>query len=218
MPDQPVPDQSATAPVPARAAVPAVPTDPAKHELMVAAEQAYAEHGAGVSLRDIAQAAGHRNNSAVNYHFGSRQGLEEAIVLTRAEGMETYRAEHFGDLAADAEAPLRDLARAFVEPILVVPGLQGSTHYARFVEVVRARPALGRHLTDPATWPTGLALGLRVGRHLTHLDLPARRRRMDAMTTVVVALAADAERAGGAGEGAMGVDELVDALVGFVTA
>ena len=207
-----------TDPVPTEPVAEPARTDPAKHELMVAAERAYTEHGPAVSLRDIAQAAGHRNNSAVNYHFGSRRGLEEAIVVTRAQGMEAYRTEHFADLLDAEDTPLRDLVRAMVEPVLVVPGLQGSTHYARFVEVVRARPALERHLTDPATWPTGLALGLRIGRQLTHLDRAARRRRMDAVATVLVALAADAERARASGADATEPDELVDALVGFATA
>ena len=39
-----------------------------------------AEHGIEVPLRDVAAAAGQRNNSAVQYHFGSREGLVAAVV------------------------------------------------------------------------------------------------------------------------------------------
>jgi AcrR family transcriptional regulator len=48
--------------------------------MILAAEQPFAENGVdGVSLREIAVAAGQRNNSAAQYHFGTKQGLVEAV-------------------------------------------------------------------------------------------------------------------------------------------
>ncbi|MET0908751.1 MAG: helix-turn-helix domain-containing protein, partial [Ilumatobacteraceae bacterium] len=48
------------------------------------AERLFALHGIdGVSLRQIAAAAGTANNSAVNYHFGSKDGLITAIFQYR---------------------------------------------------------------------------------------------------------------------------------------
>ena len=47
----------------------------ARELIIVAAERLIAERGVDVPLRDIAAAAGQRNNSAVQYHFGSRDGL-----------------------------------------------------------------------------------------------------------------------------------------------
>ena len=54
-----------------------------KDALLDAAERLIAEHGFEVPLRDIAKAAGQRNNSAVNYHFRSRQDLVDAVVARR---------------------------------------------------------------------------------------------------------------------------------------
>ena len=48
--------------------------------LVLAAERLFALHGIdGVSLRQIASEAGSANNSAVHYHFGSKEGLIGAI-------------------------------------------------------------------------------------------------------------------------------------------
>ena len=45
-----------------------------RERIIVAAERLIAERGIDVPLRDIAVAADQRNNSAVQYHFGSRDG------------------------------------------------------------------------------------------------------------------------------------------------
>jgi len=53
-------------------------------QLLLTAERLFAEHGfAGVSLRQIATEAGSANNSAVVYHFGSKEGLVGAIFAYR---------------------------------------------------------------------------------------------------------------------------------------
>ncbi len=55
----------------------------ARSDILDAAERLIAERGIQVPLRDIAVAAGQRNNSAVNYHFRNRQDLIDAIVRRR---------------------------------------------------------------------------------------------------------------------------------------
>lgn len=48
---------------------------------MRAAEQLFAEHGVdGARTRDITERAGQANSSALHYHFGSRDGLLQAIL------------------------------------------------------------------------------------------------------------------------------------------
>jgi AcrR family transcriptional regulator len=76
------------------------------------AERLFAERGIhGVSLREIAQAAGQRNNGATQYHFGSRENLLAAIYVYRATPINTRRRELLAELAPedldDVEALLR---------------------------------------------------------------------------------------------------------------
>ena len=62
--------------------------------LIYAAEKLFAEHGiASVSLRQINQAANHRNIAAAHYHFGSRDGLVKAVLHHRWHRLDRRRRE-----------------------------------------------------------------------------------------------------------------------------
>ena len=52
-----------------------------REQLIAAAETLFAERGIeGVSLREINAAAGQRNASSIQYHFGNRDGLLAAVI------------------------------------------------------------------------------------------------------------------------------------------
>ena len=66
------------------------PTD-TKTDLLEAAERLFAEHGiARSSLRAITREAG-ANLAAVNYHFGSKEGLVRAVFARRLEPLNRER-------------------------------------------------------------------------------------------------------------------------------
>ena len=55
-----------------------------RHTILVAAEKMFADYGLhGASLRQISEAAGQKNTSAIQYHFGSRDRLVEAVFALR---------------------------------------------------------------------------------------------------------------------------------------
>src|SRR4051794_41913128 len=55
-----------------------------KEQIVLAAEALFAERGVeGVSLRQIGTAAGNGNNSAVQYHFGTKDRLVQAVFEVR---------------------------------------------------------------------------------------------------------------------------------------
>lgn len=87
-----------------------VPVEPsAKQQLVLTAERLFAQRGLdGVPLRQIGTEAGMANKSAVQYHFGSKEGLIHAILLHRLEELTQRRR-----LLA-ARAPAHDL-RAIIE-------------------------------------------------------------------------------------------------------
>lgn len=104
-------------------------------KLLAAAERLFARGGIdGVSLREIASAAGQGNHHAVQYHFGSRDGLVQAVFAHRMHQMEDRR----GAMLAAAEAAgMLGNARTIVEiiflPQLALPGQHGSHSYANFL-------------------------------------------------------------------------------------
>src|SRR5689334_21286052 len=90
-------------------------------QLLLAAERLFAEHGlAGVSLRQISIEAGSSNNSAIQYHFGSKDDLLRAIFAYRLGDLMQRRAlmrarAHPDDLRGQLEAhvlPLVELAES----------------------------------------------------------------------------------------------------------
>ncbi|WP_227981302.1 TetR/AcrR family transcriptional regulator [Nocardia spumae] len=188
-----------------------------RERLLLAAEQLYAERGPGVSLRDIAVAAGQRNNSAVNYYFGSRDGLVEFVVDRRTTAMEDKRTLLLA-AATGTDPDLPALVRILVEPMLTVPYEQGSTHYARFLEQVRAHPVIVDWLRGDRQWSATKKVTDLIARHLDHLPARARGRRIAATSTVLFALAADRERAVAAGRSALSADEIVAILIGALRA
>ncbi|MBI2704696.1 MAG: TetR/AcrR family transcriptional regulator [Actinobacteria bacterium] len=105
--------------------------------MITAAEQLFGERGIGaVSLREVGVAAGQRNNSAVQYHFGSKAGLIDAILELRMATIDTRRQAMLADLdAAGRAADLRALVEALVRPLAeaVVEERPGESWYARFL-------------------------------------------------------------------------------------
>ena len=80
-----------------------------KEQLVVAADRLIAEHGVdGVSMLQIGAAAGSGNKSAVQYHFGSKEQLVQAIFDHRLPRLIARRSL----LVSDRQP--RDL-RGFVE-------------------------------------------------------------------------------------------------------
>lgn len=111
------------------------PLSPAKRPIAMAAERLFAARGIdGVSLREIAEAAGSRNNNAVQYHFATREGLMAAIYAARVAEMEERRASMLE--RAEAEGVSGDsfvLLQILCLPHLALRAEDGSHPYAGFL-------------------------------------------------------------------------------------
>ena len=89
--------------------------DAPKVALILAGEVLFARDGIdGASLREIAAKAGQRNHHAVQYHFGSRDSLVQAIFDYRMDQMEGARGAM---LAAAKKADKLDELRTITEII-----------------------------------------------------------------------------------------------------
>ncbi|MBB5913379.1 AcrR family transcriptional regulator [Nocardia transvalensis] len=199
-------------------------TTTARERLISAAERLIAERGQAVPSRDIAAAAGQRNNSAIQYHFGSRDALVAAVVEHRLATLEVRRlellAEQAGSRAGDS---VHALLEALVIPMFELSTVHGIDHYARFLEQIRTHPAV----TDAANLDSERRTSVRVimrGLQRALPELPARLRirRLRSLPTVLFALLADHERA--VESGRVRADdravwgEVIDMLAGTLTA
>lgn len=184
--------------------------DRGKRELLDAAELLIATRGYEVPLRDIAVAAGHRNNSAVQYHFENRRGLIAAAVARRLGPMELERARMLKALAEENKnTGTRDLIEVLVLPILEMKG----THYARFLEAIRPHWPDDSIPTGYTEWPKvldQLDKSISAGRE-------SRHRRVAAVATAMFALIADYERRTELGEQSDSEpDEIIDMLTAMM--
>jgi AcrR family transcriptional regulator len=88
--------------------------------LISAAEELFAQRGVeAVSLREIAREAGARNVVAVQYHFGDRAGLVNAILDRHQVATEADRHRFLDAWEADPSSGLRGLAASLVRPYAV---------------------------------------------------------------------------------------------------
>jgi AcrR family transcriptional regulator len=116
---------------PARPASRPAQADP-KLALILAAETMFARQGIErASLREIAASAGQRNHHAVQYHFGSRAALVQAVFDHRMIQMERTRE----GLLNTATAPIdtRTLVEAIFLPQIDLIDAQGDHSYAAFL-------------------------------------------------------------------------------------
>jgi AcrR family transcriptional regulator len=89
-----------------------------REQLISAAETLFASRGIrGVSLREINRHAQQRNVSALQYHFGDRDGLLQAVLEKHRRATEPQRQVLLDRYEAEGTDDVRQLAAAFVVPL-----------------------------------------------------------------------------------------------------
>ncbi|MEV0052325.1 helix-turn-helix domain-containing protein [Saccharopolyspora shandongensis] len=201
-------------------ASPAKPAHDTRDRLILAAERLFAERGIGeVSLREVGVAAGQRNTSAAQYHFGNKASLIEAIFDYRMRTINDQRLRHLAEMQVEGRSSeLRSLLEAFVFP-LAAGTAEPDCHYARFLAQFSADP---RYRTSWG-WETATSLRLvwvGIRRCLAHLPDSTVQARLRMLEHLVLHTIADHERAKdhNASDTPEWVTGLVDAAEGLLTA
>jgi AcrR family transcriptional regulator len=168
-----------------------VTTSDARTRILLAAERLFAERGVdNVSLREIAEHAGQRNNSAVQYHFGDRRGLIQALYDLRLVPLNEAR------LTLLSQAPDPDavtLARIYVEPLAeAVIESRGTWAYARFLDRYLGR---GREFEpfDDRHSEGSREVTARMAAHMAPLGAALREERLRMIQVLQIRTLADLE-------------------------
>jgi AcrR family transcriptional regulator len=191
-----------------------------KEQIICAAERLFAESGVdGVSLRQIGVAAGNGNNSAVQYHFGSKDQLIQAIFEYRLARLHARRALVIDELQpSDVRGWVSCQARAVLEQ----SELDGS-HYMRFVAMLYQYGHRDVFERMPAEFVDATRqFHAALASVLPHIVEPLRTHRIARAMALIVHVAADRERSRASGiqvlPFALELAELVDGMVGFLNA
>ncbi len=119
------------------------PQHETRTRILDAAEELFMRHGfEGTSMRQLTARAG-VNLAAVNYHFGSKDALIEAVFRRRLDPMNVERIAELDQLESKNSVSPEAVIRAFVRPSLrmIEDGRGGGRNFIRL---------LGRTYTDPA--------------------------------------------------------------------
>ena len=143
-----------------------------KASLVREAERLFARRGVyQVTVREITEAAGQRNASALSYHFGSREGVLRAILLRHGDPIDDERGALLARVGPDPST--RDLLGTLLVPMARRLATPEGRDYLRIVAQLTARfpvwrdpdelspPNVRRILTMLEARPAGLAAAVR---------------------------------------------------------
>jgi TetR/AcrR family transcriptional regulator, regulator of cefoperazone and chloramphenicol sensitivity len=189
-------------------------------KLLAAGERLFATHGIqGAQMRDIVRAAGQANDSAVHYHFGSRQGLLAAICQRHLDEMEPERERR---LAAQPESPtLETVVSDLVHPTAERLQTQTGRYFLRITAQLAGHVGVRTGSQPPPVMSPTLRTQLEQVQRICGEQLPAELCGERVAIMIGALTAALADRAAAIDEGAsFALDDcaFVDNLVAMLVA
>jgi AcrR family transcriptional regulator len=197
-----------------------------KEQLLRAAERLFARDGIhGARVREINELAQQRNPSALHYHFGSRAGLLEAILLRHQVEVDRVVEARLDELEADGETvDVRDIIETVVGPIVGRLDTESGRDWVRIIP--QMLPVLSdnirRGVLEPIT-PQNFRIMELLRDRISDLPEAVRRERLVDYAVVFVSLLAERAHELESGQSPLldreqFTDHLTDVLTAVVTA
>lgn len=187
-----------------------------RNDLLAAAERLFAVSGLdAVSLREITAAAGATNASAIQYHFGNRDGLIRELVARHDRAVEARRHALLDQLSDDG-TDLRLLVAALVRPYATELDEPGGAGYLRVVADLLNHPRFAADWTVKVERTSSILRWRAMVAPLLDPEAVRRHRRFLAVRFTVTELARRAAQDRRAQH--RFVEELVDLVCGLLLA
>lgn len=148
--------------------------------LVSAAEQLFAERGiASVSMNEVQRAAGQKNKSALQYHFGTKEQLLQAILDKHIPGIELRRHQLLDEIEASGRLEVRELMKALVVPLFEkLDDPDGGRAYVSIYAQVVGSPGASERWSDAMRTNRGSDRLMRLlDRVVPELPTPVRMAR-----------------------------------------
>lgn len=195
-----------------------------RRRFIKAAQKLYAERSIdAVSLNEITVAAGQKNRNALQYHFGNKDGLIQAILDSHADRVAELRQDYASNTDLAALSPSEAAAQLLVTPIgeYIIDNPEG-IHY---VKILSQLAALNSAATNPGA-RSGLSfrqvprLETLMGEAMAHLGEAEQRRRLFLAVSITFHTIADTCRAfdGADASGTRKRKLMLDQVVGAISA
>jgi AcrR family transcriptional regulator len=139
--------------------------------LIVTGERMFGDHGLdGVSLRQIAAAAGNTNNYAVQHHFGSKEAFLQAIYNRRIPTLDAACRRRLKAADKAGPASVRKLVEILLTSLLDAVDDRGEFTYARFLtRLMHVEPAKHPGYASTIPSPAATEIDKRLRALLAHL-------------------------------------------------
>ena len=194
-----------------------------RQSMMRALEKLGAKHGLeNVTVKAILEESGQKNASALQYHFGNRQGLILAVFIARTNEARTKRAELFRELLAQrGTLSLRELWRVWMEPVFMLA--RANPDFRRYVKTFAQHYAFSEQPLEEETGGSReheILMGNMLRECLGHLDEPIARARTLAVTRFIalsMALHSREPRAFRGPQSDIFLNNLIDEATGMFT-
>jgi AcrR family transcriptional regulator len=130
---------------------PRAASEETKNQIKAAAQLLFARHGIdAVTVQQIVDAAGQRNNAALYYHFRTKEELIRQMVVEGAAVLDSRRREMLDELARrGGPLRIRDLLLVLVMPVVELSADERWRGYIRFTSILQA--------SDPKTLRAALS-------------------------------------------------------------
>lgn len=194
-------------------------------QLIHAAESLIVKKGLeNVSVREIVREAGQKNESALQYHFKSRDGLIHALEAQREEQLEARRSELVGEsLQMDPRPDLRTACALLIQPAFLL--CREDKEFREFLGVFGQRLiASGQPVTAALTHPRSASqhqLREILHKATSHLDARLFNMRLEAMGSLVLLSLSRRARDGGSFRGRRAdlfINNLADLMAAMLSA
>ncbi len=181
---------------------------PTQQSLVTAASRLFAHHGIdAVTLTDIRRAAKQRNNSAIAYHFGSKDRLLQAVLDKHQPAIDQRRDALLEPLDTGGAPTAQIIAEALVLPL--AEKLEDANGGAEFLQIQAQLLSRGDRRTTRAARPAAK----RLSQLLQQADVADYPNTINLLLTLVLHGLADQSRRARSGDA-----NFVHALTRSVTA
>jgi AcrR family transcriptional regulator len=111
-----------------------------RNQIKAAAQMLFARHGVdAVTVQEIVDAAGQRNNAALHYHFGSKEELIRQMVVDGAAVLDKRRREMLDAIEArGGPKSIREVMLVLMLPVIELAGDERWRGYIRFTSNLQA--------------------------------------------------------------------------------
>ena len=170
-----------------------------QEQILNVAERLFAENGfAGTSLRSVIREAD-VNLSAVNYHFGSKEGLFRAVIARTAQPivrgeLAKLQQQQQKSQCLSVEAILEALLTPALE--VVLSGKERSIDCARFMGRCRTEPDAVRDIADQEFRQSQEAFLDALGRSLPNMSRTELTWKLDLVIAVLQRVLTEAKKPG----------------------